>query len=187
MKSKVASHSNHQHPDTPTLHQEEAPHWYASNFDPNFSCLHEKRVSVSGGLGDGGKWVCDPHRIAHQVRERLEKGQNGCLVYILNDSVRGERKKSANFEGAIEDAIGEQCEIHIFDPNIKSGMAGTETENIHYHKWGFVSSLRSDGHTNKYETFQDTVAKLGHTNHIIDVMAVDCHGCEWKVYNDWFN
>ena len=42
--------------------------WYQVNFEPTFTCQHEMRL---GGLGDGPKWVCDPHRIA----------KDDCLVY----------------------------------------------------------------------------------------------------------
>merc|ERR1719215_1998948 len=44
--------------------------WYMENYEPDFSCWHEKRI---GGTGYGPKWVCDPYRIA-------QKGSD-CLVY----------------------------------------------------------------------------------------------------------
>ena len=33
------------------------PAWYQNNYEPNFSCMHEKRVGLQMN-GDGPKWVC---------------------------------------------------------------------------------------------------------------------------------
>jgi hypothetical protein len=46
--------------------------WHQTNWEPAFTCQHERRV---GRWGDGGKWVCDPHRIT--------KNKQFCLVYSV--------------------------------------------------------------------------------------------------------
>lgn len=46
--------------------------WHQTNWEPTFTCQHERRV---GRWGDGGKWVCDPHRIT--------KNKPSCLVYSV--------------------------------------------------------------------------------------------------------
>jgi hypothetical protein len=39
-----------------------------------------------------------------------------------------------------------------------------------------------------FKTFEETVRTLGHENlPAIDILKIDCEGCEWDVYKDWFN
>ena len=91
---------------------------------PLFSCPHERRI---GGLGDGGKWVCDPHRIKDQVKT------NGCLVYSVGS--RGD----FIFEEQINEALSNECEMHTFDP---SSYAHLAPKYVKYHEWGGETELR---------------------------------------------
>ena len=68
--------------------------FYQNNYEPDFVCQHEQRI---GQLGDGGKWVCDPHRIS---------GQKDCLVYSVGSN------NDFSFEKSILEDIGQHCEIH---------------------------------------------------------------------------
>lgn len=68
--------------------------FYQNHYEPEFVCLHERRV---GKLGDGGKWICDPHRI---------KNQEDCLVYSVGSN------NDFSFEQSVLDHIGHHCEIH---------------------------------------------------------------------------
>jgi hypothetical protein len=34
--------------------------FYQENWEPDFSCSYESRI---GDPGDGGKWLCDPHKL----------------------------------------------------------------------------------------------------------------------------
>jgi len=68
--------------------------FYQNNYEPDFVCQHERRI---GKLGDGGKWICDPHRISHQ---------KDCLVYSVGSN------NDFSFEEAVLDKIGHHCEIH---------------------------------------------------------------------------
>lgn len=68
--------------------------FYQNNYEPDFVCQHEKRI---GRLGDGGKWICDPHRITDQ---------EDCLVYSVGSN------NDFSFEQSVLDKIGHHCEIH---------------------------------------------------------------------------
>ena len=105
------------------------------NYEPNFSCTHERRVGGNGN-GDGPKWVCDPHRITRVSREREEKNHNnsttaGCVVYSIGSRCKFE------FELGMQRAVGVgTCEYHTFDMGDYQKCAPSELKNSHYHQWG---------------------------------------------------
>ena len=102
VKHRVNYHVGPEHnTDTPQL-------WYLENFDPDFTCPHERRVGLPP-TGDGPKWVCDPHRI---------KSQPECLVYSVGSN------GNFMFEEAVHETIGSHCEIHTFDPEITGKQFG---------------------------------------------------------------
>ena len=123
-------------------------------------------------LGDGPKWVCDPHRIA--VSANTTKG---CLVYSIGSN------NDFSFETAVHDHISEKCEIHTFDPTV--GASPTEKPDfVDFHPWGLGSS-DEDGKV-VLKTMPTLVKDLGHENRQIDIFKIDCEGCEWTTYKDWF-
>eukprot|EP00951_Prasinocladus_malaysianus_P019895 scaffold161663_cov33-Prasinocladus_malaysianus.AAC.1 len=71
-----------------------------NNYEPNFSCMFERRLGLPG---DGGKWVCDPHKL-QRVKD--------CLVYSFGSD------NKFDFEEAVTYQIGPHCEIHTFDHTI---------------------------------------------------------------------
>ena len=75
--------------------------WYQKNFDPTFTCPHERKLGP-GGLGVNAKWVCDPHRISRE----------NCLVYSIGSS------NEFSFENEVFQQISNSCEIHTFDPSV---------------------------------------------------------------------
>ena len=77
--------------------QHKVGHFYQNHYEPDFICQHERRI---GTLGDGGKWICDPHRISKQ---------DSCLVYSIGSN------NDFSFEEAVLKDIGSHCEIHTFD------------------------------------------------------------------------
>jgi len=96
------------------------------------------------------------------------------------------------FEQSIRKYTG--CEIHTFDPTV------TEKEFIghsvtSFHPWG----LGKDGthsHANhpsrgnftwKAQSLESVVKKLKHTHRTIDILKIDCEGCEWEVMPDIFH
>jgi hypothetical protein len=161
--------------------------WYERNWEPSFSCRFQRRV---GGLGDGAKWVCDPHRIAGAVQRR---GGDSCLVYSVGSS------GNFMFEVALQEFLGNGsiCQVHIFDfGDFREDAQQYADLNIHYHQWGITGSynettnwlqdayLESNvNHTLK--TLEETMKVLGHSGQVIDIFKIDCEGCEWSTYKDW--
>ena len=163
-------------------------------YQQDFSCKHERKI---GGIGEGAKWVCDPHRIprSQSTYEHLvlngQRNQNSvenpsrCLVYSIGN------KGNMQFEYGLRDIIGKQvCEIHIFDSPqyIESYklLIGLQDEFVFFHPWTLKGSKQSSIQTKgDFKTFQETVRLLGHRDRIIDILKIDCEGCEWDTYKDW--
>ena len=142
------------------------------NVDPVFSCLHLRRV---GGLGDGPKYVCDPHR--------LVKRQD-CLIYSFGSNGKYE------FEDALAHDLHNHCEIHVFDPSPSFARDGdAERNNIHFHAWGLRSSYHPTEQFGGFHflSLPEILEKLGHVGKRIDIFKIDCEGCEWSTYQDWIS
>merc|ERR1719343_935221 len=113
------------------------PQWWQLHYEPSFHCSFSERL---GSAGEGGKWVCDPYRIADAA-----KSGEPCLVYSVGS--RGE----FSFEEAVQKRISPSCEVHVFDPadptsygawgGAPKGHATPKT--ISYHQW----PLGKDGDT----------------------------------------
>ena len=145
---------------------------YQDNWEPDFSCLHERRI---GGMGDGPKWVCDPHLIA--------KKRSKCLVYSVGSEGNFE------FEESVLSEIHSDCEIHTFDPEIQGeSFAHKAPPNVHYHAWGLDNSngLQKQAGLENYMTLNETIQKLGHVGRTIDIFKIDCEGCELATFEGWF-
>lgn len=185
MKTRVKTRQNHLYPKEPTKDMVGHPSaWYMNNFQPDFTCLHERRV---GGMGYGSKWVCDPHRIYGytnaRVAEPLSRENNDCLIYSIGSV------GNFDFERGLQDVISEknvpkkECEVHVFDMKDFSGE--DVPSNIQYHLWGIKSSAIPDENVvPNMKTFQETVKELGHEGRVVDVLKISCGGCEWKIYKD---
>lgn len=147
-------------------------HFYTNAFEPEFTCPHETRF----GRGDGGKWVCDPHRIK----------SNSCLIYSIG--VKGD----IQFESGIRQYVANQtCEIHSFDLNNRTPRGRPVTDLLQsiggsFHHWGIMSSVENQpkGKT-PWKTMGQTIQDLGHSGRMIDILKVDCEGCEWESLSYW--
>ena len=163
--------------------------WYINNYEPTFTCPNLRRV---GGVGDGPKWTCDPHRLIKiandRKRQAILQGQPNanttahCLIYSIGSAGK------FDWENGLIDIVGTKtCEIHIFDPgNFKKGAM--KEKNMFYHRWGFRSSYASGFNPvirGKFKTFQKTLTILGHWNRTIDILKIDCEFCEWFCYKDF--
>lgn len=159
--------------------QDQVAWWIYNNWDPYFVCPHAQKV---GGLGDGPKWTCDPERIVHHQRQANRPSHHRCLIYSVG----------SNGNYLFEDAIhaitkhqnnGIPCEIHIFDPG-DYNRPGMEEKLMYFHQWGLSSEdgkyqiqrRRGDG---EYVTFDEIRTRLGHKGRTIDILKIDCEGCEW--------
>jgi len=123
-----------------------------NHFEPEFNCRHERRI---GRLGDGGKWVCDPHRVQQK---------KDCLVYSVGSN--GE----LSFERGIIKQLG--CEVHVFDRADYSKVA-TEAGAI-FHKWGISNETSTDQKGRQYRGLVETMEELGHRGRPIDIFKIDC-------------
>ena len=168
-----------------------APQWYQENYEPDFACLHERRVGTPP-TGDGPKWVCDPHRLRRDVGGNRGNATT-CLVYSVGSD------GNFMFEEAVRKTIGPHCEIHTFDPEMSGKRYGDKAPSgVHYHDWGFAPdaggvdemeegrNMGFDRRGGTFKSFRETVEELGHAGRVIDIFKIDCEGCEWTTYNDWF-
>jgi Methyltransferase domain len=172
---------DHRYATTPTRHYHPAniALWYYNNFNPVFNCPHAKRV---WGLGDGPKWVCDPHRLIRVAQRREAAGEPGphCIIYSVGSNGNYE------FEDGMIQQIGTICEIHVFDYSKDYERPQNKERNIHFHQWGLRARLekRSQG---EFYTFPEILLKLGHEKKTIDIFKIDCEGCEWDTQGDWIH
>jgi Methyltransferase domain len=146
--------------------------WYATHWEPNFSCRHE---TLLGGLDDGHKWVCDPHRIIDHDDEHC------CLVYSIGS--RG----NVRFEAAVRHVLP-HCEIHIFDPTDYSNVIASTFSGQQNPTTEPIATLKNRSATRPpglYLSLDEVVRRLGHDNRTIDIFKIDCDECEWATYRDW--
>lgn len=147
-------------------------HFWASNFEPEFTCPHEFRL---GKLGDGGKWVCDPHRIT-------QTNENGkCLVYSIGSN------GNFMFETAVFEHVSKDCEIHTFDLKSygrkKNFAEEANKVGVTFHHWGLGSPSRKFPNA---RPFKEIIVDLKHEQGTIDLMKIDCEKCEYYQYQQWF-
>ena len=145
--------------------------FWQSHYEPDFVCSHERRI---GRQGDGGKWVCDPHRITQSVNDG-----GRCLVYSIGSS------NKFDFEEGVHKDIHKECDIHTFDFGDFAAGAKEAGGKINYHKQG-MGNDRTDKSGNVFKSLSTTVQELGHQNRIIDVFKIDCEGCEYATAANWF-
>lgn len=108
------------------------------------------------------------------------KASKDCLVYSfgIEHSTEWEEKVAKQF----------QCEVHAFDPTMNHDT--NIAPGVTFHKLG----LQADGtdmssnaveydeiDTDLLLTLPEITKRLGHENRTIDVLMLDCEGCEWGV------
>lgn len=153
-------------------HANHAEYFWMENYDPEFSCENELKL---GKIADGGKWVCDPHRIL------AKKDESECLVYSVGS--RGD----FTFEEDVLKHVSNKCDIHTFDRDayafnknftdlgIKAGV------NFHHTSLGPPTEKVPNG-----KRFKDIIPDLKHQGRTVDIMKIDCEGCEWDQFGEWF-
>ena len=150
--------------------------FYQHNYPAEFTCPHEERIG--GTKGSGGKWLCNPRNIAIASADRVQNRGNACLVYTSSANLN-----EFQFERELLDTIG-PCEIHVFHPNDIDQTASIPPTGVQYHPWGFKPSSNADIHDPQLKTIQETVKELGHEGYTIDLLSLDCQGCEFDIYRD---
>jgi len=138
--------------------------WFQKHYEPSFHCEFEERIGL---MGDGGKWVCDPTRIQQAVKSGKEK----CLVYSVGSN------GDFSFEESVLSEISKDCEVHTFDP-MKAGT-WKAPEGVKYHSVAL-------GESSPAKPLAQIVKELGHVGRKIDLFKIDCEGCEWDTFKNWF-
>lgn len=148
--------------------------WYEHNWQPNFDCNSERRI---GGTSEGSKWTCDPHRI---------KKSKKCLVYSFGRGSPSSRKFDFAFELNLLEEVGGvgSCEIHVFDHRLHD-YGGKIPKGIFLHDWSLEGEVDAPRARKGYMTLKETIHHLEHEGRDLEVMRVDCEGCEWHTYPEW--
>jgi hypothetical protein len=130
-------------------HDQIGKNFFQRNWEPSYSCMGKLRL---GAPGDGGKWICDPHRAL--------AGPN-CIVYSIGSN------GDFGFEEAVHN-FNPACTIHTFDPMYPPV---NKPDFVHFHSWGLGSR-----DAESIFTVNTMMRHLGHKN--ISVFKIDCEGCE---------
>eukprot|EP00980_Cylindrotheca_fusiformis_P001180 scaffold323_cov93-Cylindrotheca_fusiformis.AAC.2 len=140
-------------------------------FEPEAVCFDEERFGSEErfrAFSDGPKFVCGVDVIAAK-----SKTPEGCLIYSVGSNNKIE------FEVAVKNFMG--CETHTFDPTLAKPFKGDEYAT--FHPWG----IGIDGEENKHKSFKwvskgiETIMnELGHSNRTLDILKIDCEGCEYQ-------
>ncbi|GAB0489430.1 hypothetical protein MMPV_000649 [Pyropia vietnamensis] len=148
----------------------DAPAWWQSNYEPNFSCAFEQRL---GNAGDGGKWVCDPTSIPSALAGRQ------CVVYSVGSGRR------VGFEKAVHQALPD-CRIFTFDHTVGEEGGKAVPPYVTFLPYGLTaedepgSPMRGLGSIRK---------ELGHepSNRgvSLEILKVDIEGEEYNALLPW--
>jgi len=115
-------------------------------------------------FGDGPKFLCGIDLISSSASKSKDEK---CLVYSVGSH------NAVDFEMAVHKFIG--CETHTFDPTVEKFVGD---EYATFHRWG----LGLDGakwRNYEVKSFETIINDLGHQNRTIDILKIDCEGCEF--------
>lgn len=142
-------------------------------FEPEAVCFDEERFGTKerySAFGDGPKFVCGVDLIAEKARQQ----KDGCLVYSVGSYNR------IDFEVAVSNFMP-GCETHTFDPTLKDAFIGDDYAT--FHPWG----IGLDGQPKSYKGktwdgkgIESIMTELGHLNRTLDILKIDCEGCEYQ-------
>ena len=162
------------HPDTGGS-SEPAGTWYQKNVEPSYTCTGEERL---GKQGDGGKWVCNPGILAKK---------HTCLIYSIGSN------NKFDFETALLNEVSRDCEIHVFDHTVSTLRLISKRRKpwrVHFHQYGLAAKTSSSRNiaqgTPSLKSLSDIVKDLGHEHRTLDILKIDCEGCEWTTFESWF-
>lgn len=139
-------------------------------FEPEWDCEVQDRVGKA--WGDGGKFVCGVDALA-------ELG-DGCLVYSIGSRL------DVTFEKDILSRT--KCEVHTFDHTVNASRArelALQT-GFTYHPIGLSSSYAKKGRREYVTSLHSIMKRLGHEGRRIDVLKIDCEGCEHQISRSIF-
>ena len=125
-------------------------------YEPSWRCHIDRRLGLVNG---DGMWVCGPNRFF---------ADRTCLVYAIGSN------GDFSFETAVREHLG--CEIHTFDPTGNSASIAkkaSEAAGVNFHALGLAAAAEG-----AHLPLRDIVEQLGHQHRMIDLVKIDCEGCE---------
>lgn len=151
----------------------DANKFYQHNFPQEFTCPHEERIG--GTKSQGSMWLCNPRSILNVGKMRSKNNGNGCTAYVSLANIN-------NFQFE-KDLLGNlpDCALHVFSPVIPHVDI---PDGVIFHQWGFKGSSDALNTDPNYKTIYDTIKSLKHELYTIDVLAIDCQGCEHDLVHD---
>jgi len=147
-------------------------------FEPEAVCFTEERFGSRErykAFHDGPKFVCGVGILAAR-----SNSSTGCLVYSIGSN------NQIDFEIAVNSFLG--CETHTFDPTLGSPFIGGEFAT--FHDWGLGKDgdeMSARGKKWTAKSLERVMQDLGHENRTIDILKIDCQGCEWSVFPPFFD
>jgi hypothetical protein len=138
---------------------DERKFFFLNNWNPTIHCEFEQRI----GIGDGSKWVCDPHKFQSINSPRP-------LIYSFGSN------NNFDFEKAIKQKLP-KSEIHTFDQNLYVCPHNVCT----FHQLR-VGNGRHDGS----KSLQMILDSLNHRRRDIDILKVDIEGSEFELFDELF-
>ena len=160
-------------------HSEPSLFW-TKNWHSTLSCAFERRL---GNKGDGGKWVCDAYRLA---------AQKECNVISVGSD------NEWSFEIAIHQ-LNPRCKIYTFDysrnpigkPDFVTylsfglGAHNMSCAGIIFNTSPYTPICRhTDGLWEELLTLSSAVKMIGLEGKKIDILKMDCEGCEYVVLSE---
>ena len=108
---------------------------------------------------------------------RLRARDTDCLIYSVGSF------DDFSFEEAIMQDVSSACEIHVFDHTVSNPR--NKPCGVHFHPWGLGGA--HEPAWSDLKSLADIVVALSHKGRTIDVLQIDCEGCEWGTYGSWFD
>jgi hypothetical protein len=129
-----------------------------NNWEPTIHCTFEQRI---GGVGDGGKWVCDVYNI--QTNNYVP------LIYSFGSNA------DFSFEQSIKKELP-NAEIHTFDSDYY-----TCPDNL----CKFHQAVLGNGKSGT-KSLLTVIDELGHRQRQIDILKIDIEGSEYILFEEFF-
>jgi len=152
-------------------------------FEPEAVCFTDERFGSGTrfkSFGDGPKFVCGVDYIATKLSRKNDDKEGRCLVYSVGSN------NQIDFEKSVKKYLG--CEVHTFDPTLKRPFVGDEYAQ--FHPWGLgIDGVNStaNGKTWTGKSFATIFKELGHISQTIDILKIDCEGCEYSTLPPLFD
>ena len=154
--------------------------------------VFKSAVSQLGCLASPGCWALvncheggQPRMFSHDFESQAFCAQDlrksRCIIYSFGVF------KSLAWE--IKVAHDLKCEVHAFDPNEDWPLRQALPKGVFFHQWGLeeegynVSSHHSSQYSatsrDKVKPLNEIMKQLHHLDYGVDVIKLDCEGCEW--------